>query len=266
MPSTIVQVDAFTDRPFAGNPAAVALLDRPHDDGFLQHLAAEMNLSETAFPARRDDGDWDLRWFTPATEVDLCGHATLATAHVLFDRGLLEGDVVRFHTRSGVLTCRRDSAGIVMDFPSSPASPCDPVAGLADALGVEVVAQARSFDLLAELASPEVVASVRPDFAALAAIDTRAVLVTAAGDVDDGDADFVSRVFAPRVGIDEDPVTGSAHCISGPWWAARLGKSELRAHQVSARGGRLELRVRDDRVELVGKAVTVFEGELVAGS
>jgi PhzF family phenazine biosynthesis protein len=262
MPSELVQVDAFTDRPFAGNPAAIALLDERCDDGFLQSLALEMNLSETAFPSRRKDGDWDLRWFTPATEVDLCGHATLGTAHVLFERNLVEGDTVRFHTRSGVLTCRHTNAGIVMDFPAAPADPCEPVPGLADALGVEVIAQGRSFDLLAELSAPDVVAGLDPNMTALAEIDTRAVLVTAVGDIGGGDADFVSRVFGPRVGIPEDPVTGSAHCISGPWWSKRLGKAELAAHQVSARGGRLGVRIAGDRVELTGRAVTVFEATL----
>ncbi len=263
MTTEIIQVDAFADELFAGNPAAVALLTKPADDDFLQRLALEMNLSETAYPSRRDDGDWDLRWFTPKAEVELCGHATLATAHVLFTRDLIDGDTIRFHTRSGVLTCRRSGEGIVMDFPASPAEPCGPIDGLAEALDAEIVAQAHSFDLLVEVASPAIVAGLEPDFTALARIDTRAVLVTAAGDIDGGDADFVSRVFAPRVGIAEDPVTGSAHCISGPWWAERLGKTNLRAHQVSARGGRLGVRLVDDRVELTGRALTVFEATLV---
>lgn len=263
MPSRIVQVDAFTDSAFAGNPAAIALFDEIPPDDVLQAVAAEMNLSETAFPTRRDDGDWDLRWFTPAAEVDLCGHATLATAHVLFDDGTTGGDVIRFHTRSGVLTCRAtDDGRITMDFPASPAEPCDTIAGLADALGADVVAQGRAFDVLAQLDSPETVAALRPDIASIAEIDTRAVIVTAAGDVDGGSADFVSRVFGPRVGIDEDPVTGSAHCITGPWWAERLRRTDLAAHQVSARGGRLRVVVDGDRVELTGSAVTVFEGRM----
>jgi PhzF family phenazine biosynthesis protein len=261
----IVQVDAFTDTPFRGNPAAVALLepdDRP-SDAVLQSIALEMNLSETAYPVLRHDGDWDLRWFTPIAEVDLCGHATLASAHVLFERELVSGDEVAFHTRSGILRCRRGATGIIMDFPASRAVPCAPIEGLAAALGAEVVDQGRSFDLVVELSSPEAVAGLEPDLGALADLDTRAVIATARGDVNGGSADFVSRVFAPRVGIAEDPVTGSAHCITGPWWADRLGKKELVAHQVSGRGGHLGVRLTGDRVELTGRAVTVMEGSLV---
>jgi len=277
----ILQVDAFTDTPFSGNPAAVAFLassppgpdgdaaagpsdtDR-YDDGFLQALAAEMNLSETAFPLPRPDGDWDLRWFTPGAEVDLCGHATLATAHVLFELGLVGDDVVTFHTRSGPLICHRQGDAIMMDFPAAPATPCGPVAGLVEALGATVVDQGQAFDLIAQLESAEAVASLTPDLGALAQIDTRAVVVTAAGDIDRGPANFVSRVFAPRVGIPEDPVTGSAHCITGPWWAERLGRSEFQAHQVSARGGRLGVAINGDRVELTGQAVTVLDGTFLA--
>ncbi len=259
----IIQVDAFTETAFGGNPAAVVLLDAERDDAFLQSVAVEMNLSETAFPLLGTDGRWSLRWFTPATEVDLCGHATLATAHVLFDRGVADSDQITFDTRSGPLICHRTGDGILMDFPAAPAEPCDPIDGLAVALGVPVVDQGRSFDLVAQLESARVVANLSPDMAALAALDTRAVAVTAAGDVDGGPADFVSRVFAPRVGIPEDPVTGSAHCITGPWWAERLGRNELRAHQVSARGGRLHVKIQDDRVEMTGRAITVLEGHLL---
>lgn len=268
MTTRIVQVDAFTDRPFRGNPAAVALLGADHgqSDEVLQAVALEMNLSETAFPVPRPDGHWDLRWFTPAAEVDLCGHATLATAHVLFTEGLVTGSEITFHTRSGPLRCRRhpEGGGIVMDFPASPARPSGPIEGLAEALGVEVVDQGHAFDLVAEVASPEVVAHLAPDLAALAQLQTRAVIVTAAGDIGGGPADFVSRVFAPRVGIPEDPVTGSAHCITGPWWGQRLGRTELAAHQVSPRGGRLGIRLSGDRVELTGQAVTVLDGQLLA--
>jgi len=274
----ILQVDAFTSRPYTGNPAAVAVIDGgnvPHwpADAAMQALALEMNLSETAFPRRRPDGQWDLRWFTPATEVDLCGHATLATAHALFQLGLAGSDdggragEVTFHTRSGPLTCRTDSrsgGAITMDFPRAEASPCGPVDGLAEALGAEVVDQGRSFDLVAQLSSPEEVAALQPDLTALARIDTRAVVVTAAGDVDGGPAHFVSRVFGPRVGVPEDPVTGSAHCITGPWWGERLSLTELYAHQVSARGGRLRVRLAGARVELTGHAVTVLDGTLLS--
>ena len=278
MPNRIIQVDAFVDTSpgaaiFSGNPAAVALLDDTPDDDHLQALALEMNLSETAFPVARSDGDWDLRWFTPQAEVDLCGHATLATAHVLFDEGLAgrtdsadggtDGDAVTFHTRSGTLTCRRADGAIIMDFPAAPAERCEPVEGLAEALGVEVVDQGRSFDLLAQLDTPITVAELSPDIGGLAEIDTRAIVVTAAGDVEGGSAHFVSRVFAPRVGVPEDPVTGSAHCITGPWWAGRLGSNDLLAHQVSARGGSLGVRMKGDRVELTGRAVTIMEGTLI---
>ena len=258
----ILHVDAFTDVAFKGNPAAVALLDNNRDDDFLQSLAFEMNLSETAFPVSRNDGDWDLRWFTPAVEVDLCGHATLASAHALFDLGLVTDSQITFHTRSGPLVCHRIAEGIMMDFPASPAEPCGPIDCLAQALGVEIVDQGQAFDLLAQLDSPSTVAALTPDLAALAEIDTRAVIITAAGDVDGGPADFVSRVFGPRVGIPEDPVTGSAHCITGPWWAERLGSNELQAHQVSARSGRMGVRINNDRVELTGRAVTILDGKL----
>ncbi len=262
----IVQVDAFTDRPFGGNPAAVALLGdagpEAIDDAFRQGLALEMNLSETAFPSRRGDGDWDLRWFTPAAEVDLCGHATLATAHVLFTDGLVDDATIRFHTRSGVLVCRRNGDTIVMDFPSSPPVPSGPVDGLEEALGAAVAEVATSFDLVAVLDSPAAVKALDPDQTALAGIDTRAVVATAVGDLDDGDAHYVCRVFGPRVGIPEDPVTGSAHTIIGPFWGERLGLTELSAHQCSARGGRLGVQLLGDRVELTGAAVTVMDGTL----
>ncbi len=270
MPIRILQIDAFTSTPYTGNPAAVALIDGGEvpawpADASLQALALEMNLSETAFPRRRRDGQWDLRWFTPATEVDLCGHATLATAHALFQLGLVEGTEITFHTRSGPLVCRaaRRGGAIAMDFPRAEAEPCGPVEGMAEALGAEVVDQGRSFDLLAQLSSPQEVAALQPDFTALARIDTRAVVVTAAGDIDGGAAHFVSRVFGPRVGITEDPVTGSAHCITGPWWGQRLGLTELDAHQVSARGGRMRVRLAGERVELTGHAVTVLDGTLL---
>lgn len=259
----IIQADAFTSVPFAGNPAAVALFERGAlpDDTTLQAIALEMNLSETAYPVRRDDGDWDLRWFTPAAEVDMCGHATLATAHVLSSTGRTEGQI-RFHTRSGVLTCEPTADGIVMDFPSMPVAAGVTMDGVAEALGVEVIDHGVSFDVLAQLASPEAVAAFEPDLAAIATLDTRAVIITAAGDVDGGDADFISRVFGPRVGVPEDPVTGSAHTILAPWWADRLDRTEFRAHQASQRGGRLGVKLNGDRVELSGQAVTTMTGTL----
>ncbi len=262
MKAPLYQIDAFTDQALAGNPAAVVLLDDILDASEMQAIACEMNLSETAFPMPRSDGGWDLRWFTPTTEVDLCGHATLATAHVLFETSIVDAGDITFHTRSGPLTCSRVEGGIAMDFPTADVEECEPDATLAQALGTPVVAQARSFDLLAQVDDPQTVSDLRPDLATLAGIDTRAVIVTAAGDLDGGDAHFVSRVFAPRVGVAEDPVTGSAHTVLGPWWAQRLGTTSLRAHQVSARGGRMTVEVRGDRTVLTGRAVTVVAGAL----
>lgn len=262
MPQTIVQVDAFADRPFTGNPAAVCVLDEPRDARWMQDVAMEMNLSETAFLERRDDG-WGLRWFTPAAEVDLCGHATLASAHVLWQDGWLgEDEEARFHTRSGLLTCARAGAWIRMDFPAKPpADPVDETAELAEALGAEVVYAARSaFDWLVEVPSERAVRTLRPDLAYVNRLPARGVIVTAPGA---GDFDFVSRFFAPRVGVPEDPVTGSAHCVLTPYWARRLGRTEMVGYQASRRGGVVRVRDAGDRTELMGQAVTVLRGELL---
>jgi PhzF family phenazine biosynthesis protein len=259
----IVQVDAFTDRPFHGNPAAVCVLDQERPDDWLAAVAREMNLSETAFLRPRQVG-WALRWFTPAVEVDLCGHATLASAHALWESGLAApAQALRFHTRSGELTARQDGGSIVLDFPAEPAAEVAAPPGLLAALGVsQHVRVARNrVDYLVELPDAPAVRAVRPDMTALARIDMRGVMVTAAAD--DGDHDFVSRWFGPRVGVPEDPVTGSAHCCLGPWWSAVLGSTELRGYQASARGGTVGVRVLGDRVELRGQAVTVLRGELV---
>jgi PhzF family phenazine biosynthesis protein len=259
----IVQVDAFTDRPFHGNPAAVCVLERERPDDWLAAVAREMNLSETAFLKPRQDG-WGLRWFTPAVEVDLCGHATLASAHALWEAGLaVPAETLRFHTRSGELTARQDGDFIVLDFPAEPAAELAAPAGLLEALGVDgprVVARNR-FDYLVQLADAAAVRAVRPDIAALTRIDMRGVMVTAPAD--DGEHDFVSRWFGPRVGVPEDPVTGSAHCCLGPWWSAVLGSTELLGYQASQRGGTVGVRVLGDRVELRGRAVTVLRGELL---
>jgi len=262
----LFQVDAFTDEPFRGNPAAVCILDAPRDEAWMLAVAAEMNLSETAFvvPAERR---FSLRWFTPKVEVELCGHATLATAHVLWETGARDPEEpIPFATASGILTCTvdRDEA-IWMDFPGLPSEEIDEPAGLADALGAAPVWVARNrHDHLVELADAATVRELAPDLGAIAAIETRAVVVTALADAgNDEGADFVSRCFGPRVGIDEDPVTGSAHCALGPWWAPRLGRTELVGHQVSARGGIVHVEVRDERVRLGGRAVTVLRGELV---
>jgi len=256
----IFQVDAFTDRPFRGNPAAVCLLESARPDWWLQAVAAEMGCSETAF-LERDGGTLRLRWFTPVTEVDLCGHATLATAHVLFGTRP-DLDRLAFETRSGVLGARRSPEGIELDFPAQVATAVEPPPGLIDALGVTPVWVGRNAtDLLVEVADAASVTSITPDYPALRSVGVRGVMVTAPGEKG-GAADFVSRFFAPGVGIDEDPVTGSAHCCLGPHWARRLGRTRLRAYQASPRGGWLTVETSGDRVHLVGKAVTVLEGQL----
>ncbi|MFP5318817.1 MAG: PhzF family phenazine biosynthesis protein [Acidimicrobiia bacterium] len=257
----IFVVDAFTSRPFAGNPAAVCLVDEERDDEWRRAVAAEMNLSETAFVERRDGGGFDLRWFTPQVEADLCGHATLASAHVLWEVGE-RSPQLRFHTRSGVLTAERSGEQIVLDFPADPPEPVPGPPGLAGALGRAPRWTGRGrFDLLVEVEDEAAVRRLAPDIAALRAVDVRAVIVTAEADPG-GPAHFVSRVFAPNVGIHEDPVTGSAHCTLGCFWAERLGRPELCGYQASARGGFVGVRVVGERVLLSGSAVTVLRGDL----
>ncbi len=282
MGQPIVQVDAFTGVPFAGNPAAVCVLSEPRDDHWMAQIASEMNLAETAFLLGREDG-YDLRWFTPAVEVDLCGHATLASAHVLWEEGHLPPSAqARFHTRSGLLTATRlapesqtaedrtaasrpdEARGswIELDFPAVREEACPPPPGLAAALGVTPCYVGRNVhDYLAEVASEAELRAIRPDFAALRALGLRGVIVTSRSA--STDFDFVSRFFAPGAGIDEDPVTGSAHCCLGPYWRAKLGKDELVGYQASARGGVVRVRVAGERVLLRGQAVTVLRGELV---
>jgi len=254
-------VDAFADRPFAGNPAGVCLLDEPADETWMQQVAKEMRHSETAFARPVGDG-FELRWFTPAVEVALCGHATLATAHALFDSGRVPRDQpIRFQTRkSGILTVRAGENGLELDFPAAPAEEIEEPAGLADALGVKIgwVGRNHQNDLLVLVADPETVHTLAPDFEALKSIESRGVCVTAAG----GQTDFVSRFFAPRVGIDEDPVTGSAHCMLAPFWAARLGSDTLTGYQASERGGLVGVKLQADRVILSGTAVTIIDGEI----
>jgi PhzF family phenazine biosynthesis protein len=260
-PIRCFQVDAFTDRPFAGNPAAVCLLNGEADAAWMQGLAAEMNLSETAFVRRLDNG-FGLRWFTPKVEVDLCGHATLASAHILWTEGVVKGaESIRFHTKSGVLPCSRVQSLIELDFPSTAPQAVEPPAGLLDALGLEsaFVAKAR-FDYLVLVDQELVVRSLAPDFRKLIELQTRGIIVTARSH--DSRFDFVSRFFAPAAGIDEDPVTGSAHCCLGPFWAERLGKTELTGFQASPRSGIVHVRALGDRVILGGRAVTVWRGEL----
>lgn len=254
-------VDAFTSEAFRGNPAAVCLLDQPAAAEWMQSVAAEMNLSETAFVVRRPGG-WGLRWFTPKVEVDLCGHATLASAHVLWSIGVLAAtEPAVFHTEvSGVLTCRRDGDGIRMDFPArEPREECA-LPGLLEALGCGAVWVGRvAQDWVVQVASEAVVRGLSPDHAALGRLSLRGVIVTAAGER--GSYDFVSRFFVPGAGIEEDPVTGAAHCALGPFWQSRLNKTEFKAWQASARGGEIGLKVLGTRVELRGRAVSVWRGE-----
>lgn len=255
------QVDAFTDRPFHGNPAAVCVLDEAADPDWMQALASEMNLSETAFLWREEDG-FRLRWFTPAVEVDLCGHATLASAHTLWESGyLLPGETARFQTRSGLLTAAQVDGWIELDFPSTPSTPTEAPSALLDALGVVPIYVGKSrFDYLIEVETAADVRDLAPDFATLRSLDVRGVMVTSRGDTEE--IDFVSRFFAPGSGIDEDPVTGSAHCCLAPHWASRLGKETFLAHQASARGGTLRIRLAGDRVHLAGQAVTIIRGRV----
>lgn len=267
-------VDAFTDRPFAGNPAGVCLLTEDASAEWMQRAAAEMNLSETAFVRRRDDGDFDLRWFTPAAEVALCGHGTLATAHTLWELGeLAPAETARFHTQSGLLTAVRQGEWIELDFPANPPSETAAPEGLLEAIGLRAVYVGKTrFDYLVEVESEGAVRVATPDFAALRKLGVRGVIITARSTV--RGFDFVSRFFAPGVGIDEDPVTGSAHCALAPYWRAKLGKGDLVGYQASARGGIVRCTVasgaaRDsvasDRVRLSGKAITIVRGEWLGG-
>ena len=261
----IFQVDAFTSEPFKGNPAGVCLLRGPAEDAWMQSVAAEMNLAETAFPLAEGDG-FRLRWFTPKVEVKLCGHATLATAHILWEQGIVPaGREARFQTLSGLLTARRDGDLVELDFPARPPLPKAPdwAEAVVGALGIKPTAIVLSAeDVLFEAADEEAVRSVQPDFATLRSLPARGVIVTSRSS--SPDYDFVSRFFAPAVGVDEDPVTGSSHTVLVPYWAKKLGKSEFTAFQASARGGILRLRLAGDRVKIAGRAVTVIKGELVA--
>lgn len=261
----IYQVDAFSDAPFRGNPAAVCILSAPVEDAWMRSVAMEMNLSETAFLLPESDG-YRLRWFTPAAEVRLCGHATLASAHILRQVGLLaEGETAKFYTLSGLLTAQVKDGGITLDFPAQHAAPANPAPGLLEALGVEqaLFVGKNVADFLIELDSEDAVRALKPDFGRLSAIGgVRGVIVTARAA--EAGVDFVSRFFAPAVGVNEDPVTGSAHTALTPYWSAKLGKMEMQAFQASARGGTLRVSLRGERVLIEGQAVTVLEGELRA--
>lgn len=253
------QVDAFSARLFEGNPAAVCPLPRWLDDRLLQAIAAENNLSETAFFVPEADGSFALRWFTPVAEVDLCGHATLASAHVLFRHLGHEDAVIRFNTRSGELRVRHHDDWLEMDFPAQPPSPCACPPLLAQGLGREPAAVLAGSDYIAVFEHAEDILAITPDLSLLARLDKRGVIITAPGQ----DCDFVSRFFAPRYGIPEDPVTGSAHCALAPYWAARLGRTQLRARQLSARGGDISCHLQGDRVLLSGQAVTFMTADIL---
>ena len=268
MPTPYCLIDAFTAEPFGGNPAAVCWLDQPREVAWMQAVAAEMNLSETAFVGPGEDA-YSLRWFTPTVEVPLCGHATLASAHFLYTSGRLDRrEPARFDTKSGRLVARAEGDRIVLDFPAFDAVPATPAAALVAAVGVRPVESARvdrpgtdAFWILV-LESEDAVRAAAPDFAAMVAASPEPVIVTARAKRPG--FDFVSRFFAPGHGIDEDPVTGSAHCMLGPWWQSKLGRTSFVALQASARQGVLHLDLRDGRVELAGQAFTVAEGRLLA--
>ena len=256
-------VDAFSDRPFAGNPAAVVFLKEWKDNQWLQNVAMEMNLSDTAFLVANDNG-FDLRWFTPNTEVDLCGHATLASAVVLAELGrFADGGRVIFSTGSGALEVERAGSLFLMNFPAFTAAPCQAPPGLLESLGEKALYIGRSkFDFLVEVESEKVIRSIAPNFNALTNVKCRGVVVTAKCDA--GEFDFVSRFFAPAVGINEDPVTGSAHCVLGPYWSSRLGKSKMLGFQASSRGGAVHVEFRGERVMLGGRGVVFARGNITS--
>ena len=259
---TIYQVDSFTDKPFSGNPAAVCILDELQGEGWMQNVAREMNLSETAFLHKQEEG-YNLRWFTPAVEVALCGHATLASAHILWEIGLLSStEQAIFHTLSGPLMANKKGKWIEMNFPATKEEEANAPAGLIEALGVKAKYIGKNkFDYLVEVESEAVVRAIKPDIGLLQKVAARGVIVTSLAD--SGEYNFVSRFFAPNAGVNEDPVTGSAHCCLSPFWSGRLGNDELVGYQASARGGVVKVRSAGDRVILGGQAVTVMRGELL---
>ncbi len=258
----ITHVDAFTERRFRGIAAGVCILAGARSDTWMQNVAREMNLSETAFLLKHGD-EYNLRWFTPTVEVDLCGHATLASAHVLWEEGhLKQGEQALFHTRSGLLTASRVGDWIELDFPATPVEPASPPEGLLQALGTASEYVGRNqFDYLVEVDAESTLRKLIPNFTLLKSVSARGVIVTSRSS--SAEYDFVSRFFAPAVGIDEDPATGSSHCSLGPYWSSKLDKKELIGYQASARGGVIRVRVRGGRVALGGKAVTVMQAELL---
>lgn len=260
MKTKIFIVDAFTSKAFGGNPACVCLLKNPKSETWMQQVAAEMNLSETAFLVKKKDG-FGLRWFTPTIEVDLCGHATLASAHVLWEEKIVsQNKEIKFFTKSGVLTAGFENNRVILDFPSTPEKPVKAPSNLLKALGLKKVGYIGKsiFDYLVEVESEKTVLHLKPDFNLLATIPARGVMVTSRSKT----YDFISRFFGPRSGINEDPVTGSAHCTLGPFWKKKLNKNNFSAYQASQRGGTIQVSVLNHRTLLAGQAVTVFTGEL----
>lgn len=255
-------VDAFTNKPFSGNPAAVCILEQPQYDAWMQKVASEMNLSETAFLYKEHEG-YTLRWFTPTVEINLCGHATLASAHILWETGAEDpSKEIRFYTRSGALTAKQTSDGIQLNFPSEPDEPCEAPALLEQALGVPLLYVGKNrFDYIVEVESEDVVRELKPDLQLLEQIGSRGILVTSRSKLPE--YDFVSRCFFPAEGIPEDPVTGSAHCCLAPFWQRRLQKEHFHAAQLSSRGGNLTVAIKGNRILLIGHAVTVMKGQLV---
>jgi len=254
----IFQIDAFASRPFTGNPAAVAVLKNWLPDHVMQAIAIENNLAETAFILKGQDS-WEIRWFTPELEIDLCGHATLASAFVVFNELGFLGDSLRFKSMSGMLQVNRKGSDLVLDFPSRPPVSCATPAGLLEALGLSLRPVSKARDHFVVLGSEAELALLKPDFKALDKVDCFSVIVTAPGD----SVDFVSRFFTPLAGIPEDPVTGSAHCTLIPYWAERLGKMQMTARQISRRGGDLACELKGDRVAIGGRAFKVMHGEFV---
>ena len=262
MNQVLYQVDAFTKTAFSGNPAAICILDKPADESWMQKLALENNLSETAFLYKKEN-KYYLRWFTPTVEVDLCGHATLASAHILYEQDFVPAnEPISFMTKSGQLTAVKKDNGIELNFPATPPAEIAPPEKLLDALGVKsVYAGKNKFDYLVEVASEDIVRKMKPDFSRLYALNIRGVIVTAKSDT--APYDIISRFFAPGSGINEDPVTGSAHCTLAPFWSEKLGKMKMHAYQASARGGELTIIHENDRVKLIGNAITVMRMELI---
>lgn len=262
MAQAIFQVDAFTDKPFAGNPAGVCILPEPAGERWMQQVANEMNLSETAFLVEQGDG-YQLRWFTPQVEVELCGHATLASAHILWEQGFLAPDrPARFYTKSGLLSAVAKDAWIEMDFPAEPEKAAEFPEEVFNAFGAHALYVGKNrFDYLVEFDSAEIVRKMAPNFSLLSDVSGRGFIVTSRSD--DNQYDFISRFFAPAAGVNEDPVTGSAHCCLGPYWANKLNKNELTGYQASARGGVVKMRVGAERVYISGQAVTVMRATLL---